>query len=260
MQRIFITGASSGIGAALARCYAAQGATVGLAGRDRARLQAVLDSLAPGAHKLYAFDVTDHASLQQSAGDFLAHAGGIEVVIAAAGVSQGTLTEYAEDLAVFERIYATNVTATVATFAPFIAAMKAHPTPSACRLVGIGSVAGVRGLPGAGAYSSSKAAVRTYCESLRLELRASGIKVVTLAPGYIDTPMTKKNAYRMPFLMPVERFAELACGAIARGTRYRVIPLPMALVAKLLRLLPDWLYDRLFAAAPHKARAAASVP
>jgi len=259
MKRVFITGASSGIGAALARHYAAQGALLGLVGRRQDALQEVLAQLpaAPSttaAHRLYVLDVTDSGALQNCAEDFLAHAGGIDIVIAAAGVSHGTLTEMAADLSVFSRILATNVTATVATFAPFIAAMKSQPAPEQCRLVGIGSVAGIRGLPGAGAYSGSKAAVMTYCESLRIELRASGIKVVTLAPGYIDTPMTQKNHYRMPFLMPVEDFARLAGAAIARGSSYRVIPAPMALVAKLLRLLPNWAYDRLFARAPHKAR------
>jgi short-subunit dehydrogenase len=115
-------------------------------------------------------------------------------------------------------------------------------------------VAGIRGLPGAGGYSASKAAVIAYCESLRVELRASGIKVVTIAPGYIDTPMTRGNVYHMPFLLPAERFAELAAATITAGHSYRVIPWQMNIAAKLLRLLPNWLYDRAFANAPLKAR------
>jgi short-subunit dehydrogenase len=96
--------------------------------------------------------------------------------------------------------------------------------------------------------------VLSYCESLRLELKPYGIRVVTIAPGYIDTPMTQKNAYPMPFLMPAERFAAQAARAIAAGTSYRVIPWQMGVVAKLLRALPNALYDRAFARAPHKAR------
>ena len=119
----------------------------------------------------------------------------------------------------------------------------------------MGSVAGIRGLPGAGAYSASKAAVISYCESLRVELRSSGIKVVTIAPGYIDTPMTQINHYRMPFLMPVEQFALRAVATIARGTSYRVIPWQMGVVAKLLRCLPNRVYDFAFSKAPHKKRA-----
>lgn len=255
MQRVFITGASSGIGAALATAYAQQGAVLGLVARRRDKLEQLRAGLAhPERHHLYVLDVTDHAALQQAAQDFLAATGGIEVVIANAGISQGTLTEFAEDIPVFERIIATNVTATVATFHPFIAAMKSGPRPQDCRLVGIGSVAGIRGLPGAEAYSASKAAVISYCESLRIELRASGIKVVTIAPGYIDTPMTQVNHYRMPFLMPVQKFAARALAAIAAGDSYRVIPWQMGVVAKLLRLLPNSVYDFAFSKAPHKKR------
>ncbi|AKZ61915.1 short-chain dehydrogenase [Herbaspirillum hiltneri N3] len=257
MQRVFITGASSGIGAALAAAYAQQGAMLGLVARRRDMLEQLRAGLAhPERHQLYVLDVTDHGALQEAAQDFLAVAGGIDVVIANAGISQGTLTEYAEDIPVFERIIATNVTATVATFHPFIAAMKDQmkARPQDCRLVGIGSVAGIRGLPGAEAYSASKAAVISYCESLRIELRASGIKVVTIAPGYIDTPMTQVNHYRMPFLMPVQKFAARALAAIAAGDSYRVIPWQMGVVAKLLRLLPNSVYDFAFSKAPHKKR------
>jgi len=257
-ERVFITGASSGIGAALARQYAAQGATLGLVARRRGALEELAASLPNSErHLIYALDVTDHAALRAAAADFIARLKGADIVIANAGVSQGTLTEFPEDLAVFDAIIATNVNATVATFAPFIAAMKTQSTPA--RLVGIGSVAGIRGLPGAGAYSASKAAVLCYCESLRLELRASNVKVVTIAPGYIDTPMTAHNAYPMPFLMPAARFAEKAAGAIAAGTSYRVIPWQMGVVAKLLRVLPNAVYDYAFSRAPHKARKAAAL-
>jgi len=261
MKRVFITGASSGLGAALARRYAEQGAVLGLVARRRELLEHLVSTLpqkGAQAHRLYVLDVTDHAALEAAARDFIAVLGAAEVVIANAGISQGTLTECQEDLPVFERIIATNVSATVATFAPFIAAMKLQAAAGnrQCRLVGIGSVAGIRGLPGAGAYSASKAAVHSYCESLRVELRASGIKVVTIAPGYIDTPMTRHNRYPMPFLMQPEVFAARAVRAIEAGTRFRVIPWQMELVARLLRWLPNAVYDFAFARAPHKARQA----
>ena len=253
MQNIFITGASSGIGAALALEFARRGAVVGLVARRSAALDALRASLPnPDRHHIYALDVTDHASLQRAAQDFIDRTGGAQIVIANAGISRGTLTEFSEDLPVFEQIMATNLMATVATFAPFIASMKQQTGP--CRLVGIGSVAGIRGLPGAEAYSASKAAVISYCESLRLELAHSNIKVVTISPGYIDTPMTQVNRYKMPFLMPVERFAAKAVTSILRGDSYRVIPWQMGWVAKVLKILPNWLYDRLFAKAPRKGR------
>lgn len=250
--RVFITGASSGIGAALAARYAQEGATLGLFARRAAALLELTASLPHAAsHRIFAGDVCDHAAIAAAARDFIAHAGGIDIVIASAGISHGTLTEVPEDLPVFESIIATNVTATVATFAPFIDTMReqGHGT-----LVGIASVAGVRGLPGGGGYSASKAAVVTYCESLRLEMRRHGIRVVTIAPGYIDTPMTRHNKYHMPFLMAPGRFADKAVAAIRGGARYRVIPWQMGVVAKLLRWLPDALYDLAFARAPRKAR------
>jgi NAD(P)-dependent dehydrogenase (short-subunit alcohol dehydrogenase family) len=253
MSRVFITGASSGIGAALAAQYAGEGATLGLVARRREALEALVASLPNCArHRIYVVDVCDSAALAAAAQDFIAQEGGADIVIASAGVSAGTLTEFPEDLAVFDAIMATNVLATVATFAPFIPAMKKQDGMR--RLVGIGSVAGIRGLPGAGAYSASKAAVLAYCESLRLELKSHGIAVVTIAPGYIDTPMTRHNAYTMPFLMPADRFAARAARAIAAGASYRVIPWQMGIVAKLLRALPNWLYDLAFLHAPHKAR------
>lgn len=252
-ERVFITGASSGIGAALAREYAARGATLGLLARSRDRLELLAASL-PGAqrHHVYVVDVLDRPALAGAAHDFISANGGADIVIACAGISHGTLTDRPADLDVFDAVFATNVNATVASFAPFIAQMRLQSNP--CRLVGIGSVAGIRGMRGAGAYCASKAAVHSYCEALRLELRASNIRVVTIAPGYIDTPMTSKNRFPMPFLMPAERFAAQAVAAIARGDSYRVLPWQMGLVAKLLRLLPNPVFDRLFARAPTKQR------
>ncbi|WP_343732706.1 SDR family oxidoreductase [Duganella sp.] len=254
--RVFITGASSGLGAALARQYAAQGATLGLLARRGEALAALISTLPnPQQHRAYAVDVRDHAAIDEAAQAFLGDAGGVDVVIANAGISVGTLTEYAEDIPVFAEIIATNVVATAATFAPFIAAMRAQRTPG--RLVGIGSVAGIRGLPGAEAYSASKAAVISYCESLRLEMKPHGIRVVTICPGYIDTPMTQKNPYPMPFLMDPDKFAVQAARVIAAGRSYAVIPWQMGMVAKVLRLLPNPVYDWAFGKAPHKPRKAA---
>jgi short-subunit dehydrogenase len=248
--RVFITGASSGIGAALARAYAARGAVVGLVGRRREALESVRDALPGRDHRMYVLDVRDRAGLQAAARDFL-DGGPVDRVIASAGISAGTLTDAPEDFAVFQAIFDTNVLAMVATFEPFIASMRARRQGI---LVGIGSVAGVRGLPGAGAYSASKAAVRAYCESLRVELRGSGVQVVTLAPGFIATPMTAHNPYRMPFLMPVDRFARRAVRAIESGDRYRVIPWPMAWVGRLLRIVPDGLYDAVASRRKRKPR------
>jgi NAD(P)-dependent dehydrogenase (short-subunit alcohol dehydrogenase family) len=248
---VFITGASSGIGAALARHYAEQGATLGLAAR---RQQALTDLLAdlPGHHAAYALDVSDAPALAAAAADFMARHGAPDIVIANAGVSVGTLSECPEDLAAFRKVMDTNVYGMAATFAPFIGPMAAAGGDR--RLVGIASVAGIRGLPGAEAYSASKAAAIAYLESLRLEMAPKGIKVVTIAPGYIETPMTAINPYPMPFLLPAAEAARRFARAVAKGTSYTVIPWQMGVVAKVLRLLPNWLYDRLFTQAPRKPR------
>ena len=250
-QKVFITGASSGIGEALAVYYAAQGATLGLVARRRDFLDGLNQRLG-GGHDCYALDVADAPALHDAATDFIFRFGAPDIIIANAGVSAGTLTECEEDLDIFRRVMDTNVFGMAATFAPFIPALRVAGGER--RLVGIASVAGIRGLPGAEAYSASKAAAIAYLESLRLEMRPYGIKVVTIAPGYIETPMTAVNPYKMPFLLPVDQAAERFAAAIARGTTYTVIPWPMGIVAKLLRVLPNWLYDRLFTSAPRKPR------
>ena len=254
MSIVFITGASSGIGEALARHYAAEGAVLGLAARRGELLNALAASLRE-QHGVtvwtYPLDVTDAVALAAAAEDFMARVGTPDVVIASAGVSAGTVSGSREDLKSFRRIMDINVYGTAASFSPFIAAMT---TRHSGRLVGIASVAGIRGLPGAEAYSASKAAAISYLESLRVELRDSGVKVVTIAPGYIKTPMTDVNSYRMPFLMPVERAAERFAAVIARGSSYAVVPWQMGVVAKAMRLMPNWLYDFAFSKAPRKAR------
>ena len=258
MLKVFITGASSGIGNALAKHYAAQGATLGLVARRGDHLQTLARSLegsGPERISCYPLDVSDAEALHAAAEDFIKRHGAPDIIIANAGVSSGTLTECAEDLAVIRRIFEINVFGMAATFSPFIAAMRAAAVHGKSgRLVGIASVAGIRGLPGAEAYSASKSAVITYLESLRLEMRSSGIKVLTIAPGYIATPMTAINPYRMPFLLQPDEAARRFARAIERGSSYTVIPWQMGVVAKLLRVLPNRLYDRLFANAPRKPK------
>ena len=248
--KVFITGASSGIGAALAAHYSRQGAVLGLCARRLAPTQALLSALrADGA--CYQADVTEAPALQAAAADFVRRFDVPDIVIANAGVGAGTLTENPEDLPVFRRIMDTNVLGMVVTFQPFVEPMRARRSGT---LVGIASVAGFRGLPGGGAYSASKAAAITYLESLRVELHGSGVSVVTICPGYIRTPMTEANRYRMPFLIDADDAARRMARVIAAKRRLAVIPWQMALVSLALRRLPRWLFDRLFARAPRKAR------
>jgi short-subunit dehydrogenase len=250
VQRVFITGASSGIGRALAEHYAARGAQIGLVARRRQLLHE-LSTRWPGQVRAYPLDVTDAAALRAAAADFIAAVGVPDVVIANAGVSIGTLTEHAEDLEAIRRVMDVNHFGMAATFSPFIAGMR---QAARGRLVGIASLAGIRGLAGAAAYCASKAAAISYLESLRLELRDSGIRVVTICPGYVRTPMTEVNRFPMPFLLAADEAAARLARVIERGSSYSVVPWQMAVVGKLLRLLPNAVYDRLFAAAPRKPR------
>lgn len=213
-------------------------------------LQSLADEL-PVRCLIYPLDVADAAALAAAASDFIAREGVPDIVIANAGISAGTLTEAAEDLPAFHRIFDTNVLGMVHGFHPFIAPMQAAGRGT---LVGVASVAGLRGLPGASAYCASKAAAIAYLESLRVELQGSGLRVVTLAPGYIETPMTAQNPYPMPFLMPVDQAARSMVRAIERGARFAVMPWQMAIVARLLQWLPRRLFDALFRHAGRKPR------
>lgn len=248
--KVIITGASSGIGRALALEYARRGATLGLIARRRELLDRLAASV-PVRSYVYAADVREANALTRAARDFVSHAGCPDIVIANAGISAGTLTDAAEDNRVFEEILATNITGMMLTFQPFLEEMKVRRTGT---LVGIASIAGFRGLPGASGYSASKAAAISYLEGLRVELRGSGISVVTICPGYIATPMTAKNPYAMPFLMKADVAAKKMADAIEAKRRFCVIPWQMAMVGSILRRLPRPLYDLLFARAPRKPR------
>ncbi|MDO8990450.1 MAG: SDR family oxidoreductase [Sideroxyarcus sp.] len=249
-MKVVISGASSGIGLALARLYLERGAIVAAFARRRDLLQ-VLAAEFPDRVFCYALDVRDAAAIQQAAADFMARVGVPDIVIANAGVSRGTLTEYVEDEEVFQNVMDINVLGMVKTFQPFLVPMREANRGT---LVGIASVAGFRGLPGSGAYSSSKAAAITYLESLRVEMYGSGVKVVTLCPGYIKTPMTDINTYPMPFILDANDAARRMARVIKRGSAFAVVPWQMGVVGWVLKRLPRWLYDRLFAKAPHKAR------
>lgn len=250
---IFITGASSGIGQALALRFYGAGYALALVARrgDALSQWAAAAQMDPQRWRVYAADVSDIDSVVAAGQECIRHQGLPDVVVASAGVSVGMDTAQRADLDVMARLFAVNNIGMAATFHPFIDAMRHRGSGV---LVGIGSVNGIRGFPGHGAYCASKAAVIAYCESLRGELRSSGLRVVTLCPGYIDTPLTQGNRYSMPFLMPASRFADAALRAIEAGVSYKVIPWQMGVVAKLLRLLPNRVFDAVFAGRARKRR------
>ncbi|HTM62201.1 MAG TPA: SDR family oxidoreductase [Burkholderiales bacterium] len=240
-----ITGASSGIGEALARYYASADAVLGLISR-RPPPTNLAGTVVP-----YPIDVRDETALAAAARDFVDRFGPPDLVIANAGISAGTLGEAIEDIAKLRAVLEVNVTGMAASLAAFAPAMrKAGRGTLAC----IASVASFRGLAGNGAYSASKAAARTWCESLRTELHGSGVSVVCVCPGYIDTPLTRVNRFRMPFLLSADEAAPRIARAIAARRRVAVIPWQMALVSVVLRAMPDWLYDYFASRAPRKPR------
>lgn len=244
-MKVVISGASSGIGEALARHYAAPQNVLALISR-----RPPADRLA-GEVIAYPVDVTDVPALAAAARDFMERHGPPDLVIANAGVSVGTHGDDLADVEKLRRVLEVNVTGMAATLAAFAPAMRAAGRGTLC---GVASVAAVRGIPGSGAYSASKAAVVTWLESLRAELHGSGVAVVCICPGYIDTAMTKANRFKMPFLLSADDFARRMARAVAARRSMAVIPWQMGIVWTLLKLLPNGVYDRLAARAPRKPR------
>lgn len=250
----FITGASSGIGQALAARYARAGWRLALVARASEPIAAwaAAQGIAADRVAIHAADVRDIARITAVGRACIETQGLPDTVIACAGISVGIDSADFADLEQLRATFETNNLGMAATFQPFLAPMRERRSGT---LVGIASVAGIRGLPGHGAYCASKAAVVNYCESLRGECRPFGVKVVTIAPGYVATPLTSRNRYAMPFLMTPDAFADRAFDAIEAGVSYRVIPWQMGVVAKGMRLLPNALFDRVLAGRPRKRRA-----
>ncbi len=241
-MKVVISGASSGIGEALARHYGREGHVLGLLSRRRPEVESAA---------FYSVDVSDAHAVSAAASDFLGRFGAPDLVIANAGISSGAQAEALEDVEKLRRILEVNVVGMAATLAAFAPAMRSRGSGT---LVGVASVAGFRGLAGSSAYSASKSAAITWLESLRVEMRGSGVAVVCICPGYIDTPMTQVNRFRMPFLISADEFARRMARAVEAKRRLAVIPWQMAAVSLLLRAAPGWLYDRLAAGAPRKPR------
>lgn len=256
---VFVTGASSGLGQALAWRYYEAGYDLALAARKTEAIEswAQLNKLEAARYQVYQLDVTRPSDLFDAAQTCIANQGLPDIVLACAGMSVGVDTADGADLAVINQTFLTNNVGTAATFSPFLAAMRARGSGT---LVGLGSVNGIRGFAGHGANCPSKAAMISYLECLRLECRGTGVQVVTICPGYVATPLTANNSVSMPFLLQPHEFAQRAFKAIQAGASYRVIPWQMGVVAKALRLMPNWLFDALLAGRKRKPRQIRSEP
>ncbi|MCH2393703.1 SDR family NAD(P)-dependent oxidoreductase [Oceanibaculum sp.] len=249
-KHILITGASSGLGAELARTYAGPGMTLALTGRDTARLEAVAEQCrAQGATvETAVLDVTDAAALE---GWMLARddAQPIDLAIANAGISAGTGGD-TEPVEQVRRIFAVNVDGVMNTVLPLIPRMQARRRGQIALMA---SLAGFRGFPGAPAYCGSKAAVKVYGEGLRGVLAGSGVEVSVVCPGYVRTPMTDRNGFPMPFLMDADKAARLIRDRLARNKARIAFPWPMLAAVWLLQALPPGLIDPLMRVLPSKS-------
>lgn len=248
---ILITGASSGIGAALALGYAKPGVTLGLTGRDGKRLRDIARACEEkGAHVLLEVtDVTDRAAMADLVARFDAEAP-LDLVIANAGVSSGThtpgLAQRGEDEDQARGIFAVNLDGVLNTIWPVIRVM----TPRRHGQIAIvSSLAGYHGLPGAPAYSASKAAVKAYGEALRPRLEPMGIRVSVICPGFVESRITAENRFTMPFLMSSARAAGIIRRGLADNRGLIAFPWPMRLISWGFAVLPavmsEWLVRRL---------------
>lgn len=245
-----LTGACGGLGQALARQLLASGASLALVGLNLERLQALQD-LAPQRCRIYTPDVSDGPAMQAMAADWMAHFGTPDLVIANAGVAGGFDSARAEDLAVMRRMLEINLLGVATSFQPFLAAMQAAGHG---QLVGIASLAGRRGLPGNGAYCASKAGLIVYLQSLRAELRTSGLRVTTVSPGYLRTALTAGNRFAMPGLLEPDEAAARILAGLAKGQEDIVLPRRLGWLSSALALLPERLHEHLLLGQPRKPR------
>lgn len=249
-RNVVLTGACGGLGQALARELIASGAQVALVGLDADRL-AALAALAPARCAAYTPDVSQGEPMQAMAADWMGRHGVPDLVIANAGVAGGYDTAEADDLAVLRRMLEINLLGAATTFQPFLKRMRAQPRGA---LVGVASIAGWRGMPGNGAYCASKAGLIRYLESLRAELRGTGVSVHTVSPGYIRTALTAGNRFAMPGLLEADTAARQLLAGVRAGREQIVLPRRIGWLSRALDLLPDTLHDRLLRAQPRKPR------
>ena len=249
MPHILITGASSGIGAALAELYAAPNVRLSLHGRDEARLAKIADTARhKGAVVTVAIgDVTDAAGMVAWVTRCEADQP-MDLLIANAGISAGS--GHGQETPDQSRaIFATNLTGVLNTIQPAIPLMI---TRRSGQIAIMSSLAGFRGFAGAASYCASKAAVRVYGEALRADLSPYGVRVNVICPGFVQTPMTDVNPFPMPFLMAPDRAARLVQRGLARNHARIAFPWPMAGLVWILATLPTSWAERIARHAPRK--------
>jgi short-subunit dehydrogenase len=241
-MRVFITGASSGIGEGMARHYGRSGATVGMLARRHTLLDSLAGSLRENGATVvtYGADVSDAAAVGQAIDDFVTQAGGADLVIANAGMSiKDSLRE--GDAASVARLMSVNVVGVTNTIVPFVPIMLRQ---AAGTLVAVSSMAGHRALPGRAAYSASKAAVITFMDSLRMTLHDTGVHAMSLCPGFVRTPMTASLGHKLPFLLELPDAVQLMADAIERRRSTYTLPWQMNMLKPIFQAAPEWFLRR----------------
>lgn len=238
---VFITGASSGIGEYVAYEYAKQGATIGLAARRKELLEKVSAKCEElgGKTIICETDVTNQSATKMVIDDFIIKSGGIDIVIANAGISGKTDITSGNSNEI-NRMLSTNILGVTNTVIPALPTMLKQQSG---QVVILSSIAGFRGLPGRSGYSASKAAVRFMANSWRSSFAKDGISFTTICPGFIDTDMTNKHKYHMPFLMDVDVFAKKMVNAIEKKKKTYIVPWQWRFVVPLIKAVPEWLLN-----------------
>lgn len=249
-RTILITGASSGLGEALAVAYAANGRVLALTGRNARRLDDVARHCTHLGAEVEAvtLDVTNRGAMAEWIGE-VDRRWHVDLAIANAGVSGGPGPVEQEDPGQVRRIFDINLTGVLNTVEPLIGPMTQR---GAGQIALMSSLAGYRGMPGAPAYSASKAAVKAYGEALRPQLAKQGVRVNVVCPGFVRTPMTDRNPFPMPMLMQPDAAAARIVAGLAYDRPRIAFPLPLAYASWLLALLPVGMGDALLERAPEK--------
>ena len=246
IRRLFVTGAGSGLGEGLADHYARSGAHLGIVGRRESLLRERAEEwVARGARvEVYAGDVADTEFVARTASEFVAAAGGVDLVFANAGVgiANRVLEGESREIAWLMNVNVIGVTNTIVPFVPHMV------TQGSGVLCAVGSMAGHQPLPGRAAYSASKACVKTFMSSLRMDLHGTGVHAMTLCPGFVDTPLTVDNPGMM-FVIDVPKAVEYMVRAIEARKRTYTFPWQMNALKEVMARAPEWLIRRLAPAA-----------
>jgi len=241
-QTVLITGASSGIGRALALEYARDGAGVALCARRTAELEGVAEEVRAlgGTARVFPLDVSDVRAVAETLRRADEALGGIDMVVANAGRGDTRLATRLtwDDVAPVVDVNVRGAMATLVAAIPiFLAQQRGH-------LVAVSSLAGVRGLPASAAYSASKAALSIFLESLRIDLGPAGIRVTDVRPGFVATAFNEGASHPMPFRWPVDKAARHIAHRLESAPAVVAFPWPMVVATSFARLLPAWIYDR----------------